>query len=331
MYGISGMESPPCLCGDVQDGITISATDPVERTLWTYRRCASCGLERLSPRPPITDMGRYYADDYAPYSDPAPRAESRADRLKRLLYETYYATPGERSAGVRRYRRLLQVLLFPLRQHAVLSFHPPDLPRRVFEFGAGTGADLVEFRKAGWEVSGCEPSATAVAAAAANGITLQPCNAEDAVVPSGVSCVYMNNVFEHLHDPPGVLAKIQDSLLPGGVLVLIVPNHGSWAARLFGSTWPGYDPPRHLWGYTPGSIGGVLRRAGFRNLSIAQKYPLSTYCWSAGLEGWRMSDGDARPVGKFAVRVLGRGLVIAGMVAAMAGAGDYMRVIAEKP
>jgi SAM-dependent methyltransferase len=276
-------------------------------------------------------MGRHYADDYTPHSDPAPQPGNRADRLKRVVYETYFATPAERSPRVRQYLPLLQALLFPLRQHSVLSFRPPDLPRRVFEFGAGTGADLVEFRKAGWEVSGCEPSTTAAATAAAHGIALQVCNAEDAVVPPGLSCVYMNNVFEHLHDPEGVLGKVQKSLQPGGILVLIVPNHASWAARLFGGAWPGYDPPRHLWGFTPRSISFVLQRAGFTNISVAQKFPLSTYCWSAGLEGWRSANGNARPLGKLAVRALGRGLVLAGMAAAFAGAADYMRVTATKP
>ena len=144
MSAIAGLEVVPCLCGNTDEGAVIEAVDPIEGTVWSYHRCPACSLERLSPRPVITEMGRHYPDDYTPYTDPAPRQTSRADRLKRIVYETYFATPAERSASVRRYRPLMAAALLPLRQHSVLSFTPPALPRRVFEFGAGTGADLLE-------------------------------------------------------------------------------------------------------------------------------------------------------------------------------------------
>ena len=174
------LETTACLCGNADNDVVKEAVDPIERGSWTYRCCPVCTLERLSPRPQISMMGRYYPDDYAPFADPAPQQASRADRVKRAVYETYFATPAERSAAIRRVRPLMLALLLPLRQHSVLSFEPPALPRRVYEFGAGTGADLIEFRNAGWEVSGCEPSAVGVAAAAAHGVMLQQCNAEAA-------------------------------------------------------------------------------------------------------------------------------------------------------
>lgn len=324
------LEVADCLCGNADEGAVKEALDPIERGSWSYRCCPACSLERLSPRPPISAMSRYYPDDYTPFTDPAPQQASAADRLKRIVYETYFATPAERSAAVRRFRPLMAALLFPLRQHSILSFDPPALPRRVFEFGAGTGADLLEFRNAGWEVLGCEPSAVAVAAAAAHGIMLQQCNAEDAEVPAGLSCVYMNNVFEHLHDPMAVLARAHANLLPGGIVVVIVPNHSSWAARMFGSQWPGYDPPRHIWGYTPRGIQGVFERAGFSEVTVSHKYPLSTYCWANGLGAWRAAEGRSKALRDRVTRLLGRSLLLGGFASAFAGAGDYIRVTARK-
>jgi hypothetical protein len=122
------------------------------------------------------------------------------------------------------------------------------------------------------------------------GFTLQPCNAEAAVLPDGVTCVYMNNVFEHLHDPYAVLAKSRAGMPPGGLVVLVVPNHRSWAAALFGTAWPGYDRPEHIWGFTPPSIRGVLERVGFDVLSIDQKYPFTTHCWWTGISGVRLPE-----------------------------------------
>ena len=324
------LESIICLCGNSTDKTIIEAVDPVERRVWVYRCCPECGLERLSPRPKITEMGRYYPDEYTPYNDPAPQQESRADQIKKLVYETYFASSEERSLFVRRYRILLMVILLPFRQHSVLSFKPPDLPRRVFEFGASSGADLLEFRSAGWHVSGCEPSSFVAATAAARGVELQVCAAEDAILPDNLSCAYMNNVFEHLHDPIAVLAKIHTALLPGGLVVIVVPNHASWAARMFGSQWPGYDPPRHIWGFTPHSVQGVFARAGFETVSVVQKYPLSTFCWGTGLTAGRTVDGKDNVWGRRIVRLLGRGLLLGGFMAALFGSGDFMRVVARK-
>ncbi len=326
----AAQEEVRCLCGAGSDSAVLTAQDPEARGIWTYRRCAACGLERLSPRPHIEHMGQHYPDDYSPYCDPAPQTASRADRLKRLAYETFFALPEERSDTARRYRPLLRLALWPLRNHSVLSFHPPAT-RRVFELGAGSGADLLEFRAAGWEVLGCEPSAVGCAAAARHGITLQQTTAEAAELPDGLSCVYMNNVFEHLHDPPAVLAKARASLVPGGLVVLVVPNHASWAARLFGRTWPGYDPPRHIWGFTPESVRGVLERAGFEAVSVVQKYPLSTFCWHAGIDGYRVDEVPNRRARQVLARVLGRGVILGGMLAAAFGSADFMRVVARKP
>ena len=57
----------------------------------TGRCCPVCDLERLSPRFVLAAMGQFYPDDYSPFSDAAPPAASRADRLKRLAYATYRA------------------------------------------------------------------------------------------------------------------------------------------------------------------------------------------------------------------------------------------------
>ena len=141
----------------------------------------------------------------------------------------------------------------------------------------------------------------------------------------------MNNVFEHLHDPMAVLARAHANLLPGGIVVIVVPNHVSWAARMFGTQWPGYDPPRHIWGYTPRGIQGVLERAGFDDVTVSHKYPLSAYCWGNGLGAWRAGEGRGKALRSRLTKLLGRSLLLGGFASAVAGAGDYIRVTARKP
>lgn len=322
-------EAPACLCGRTDHDRIRLARDDVTGAMFRYLRCPGCGLERLSPRPVIGAMGRFYPESYEPFSDAAPSGASRADRIKRLVYETYHAEPAERGATVRRWRWALRILLWPLRHHSILSF-PPPATRNVFEFGAGSGADLMEFRAAGWRVSGCEPSAVACRVAAGLGIALQRCTAEAAELPEGVSCVYMNNVIEHLHDPHAVLVKARARMTADGLVVLVVPNHASLAARLFGAAWPGYDTPKHIWGYTPRAIRQVMERAGFAVLSIDQKYPFSTYCWWTGISGVRLERPRWPAFRRWLAERMGRLLVVLGMLAAFAGHGDYIRVVAQK-
>ena len=326
---VTAMAMPGCLCGETAVACEIATRDEVTGEPFSYLRCARCGLERLSPRPALQDMGRYYPDDYAPYDNLEPRKASAGERIKRLVYLTFHARADERPAQVRRWRWLLLVLLAPLRQHGVLAFPPPDL-RRVFEFGAGVGGDLGQFRDAGWEVFGCEPSAKACDTAAARGLVLQHCGAEEAELPAGLSCVYMNNVFEHVHDPRAVLRKSHAALVAGGLVVLVVPNHRSWTARLFGAAWPGYDPPRHIWGYSPRPVTLLLESEGFRIVSIGQVFPASNCCWYNAVDGRRAPAVKWPRLRARLARILGKSLIGIGLIAAKFGHGDYIRVVARK-
>jgi SAM-dependent methyltransferase len=268
-------ESYACVCGETAcTRRRVLAKDPYSGEKFTYTACRACGLERMVERPGVAAIGRYYPTSYGCYKGvPTRQQVSLTDRLKALVYRTYY--DPSRAPGL-----LMRWLLWPIRRRSVMAFRPPA-SRRVFEFGAGCGGDLVTFCDAGWEATGCEPSAQACATAASHGLSLQNCLAEEAEIPSGTSCIFMNNVFEHLYDPPAILSKIHHALTDDGVLVLIVPNHDCWSARVFGAAWPGYDAPRHIWGWTPQSITNALARAGFAIEYINQQAPVNL--WSATL------------------------------------------------
>ena len=315
------LEFYDCACGETRLGARrVAARDPFSGEIFTYAPCAACGMERMLLRPTAARIGDYYPAAYACYAPIAPRPPGLTDRLKALVYDTYYAAPGASNPALR-------AILWPIRRRSVMAFRQPAT-RRVFEIGAGRGMDLATFRDAGWEATGCEPSADACRIAASQGLTLQNCLAEDANIPQGTSCVFMNNVFEHLHDPAAILAKIRSALSPDGALVIIVPNHGSWTSRVFGAAWPGYDAPRHIWGWTPASITTVLKNAGFVIEYINQQAPVSL--WSATLEGINAPKPPLKLLRWMAAtKPVARAFVPLGWAAAAAGHGDYIRVVAR--
>lgn len=322
-------ESPTCVCGLNQTTARVTtARDEVTGELFDYRECSGCGVERVMPRPGPNVIGSYYPQDYYAYVPDPSREQSFALSLSRVVYRVYWAPPVSASISWRLFRIPLFLFLWPVRYRTLLCFRQPVL-RRVFEFGAATGKDLSEFLAAGWEVTGCEPSPKACQAARQRGIVLQNCSAEQATLPEAhFTCVLMNNVFEHLHDPVEVLAKCREGLSEGGALVLIVPNHASFTARVVGAAWPGYDPPRHLWGFTPKSITALLTRSGFTVAHIHHQAP-TLWSWVASVAGTRSPSGGSR-LRSFAARFLPQALLPVGLVAAMCGRGDFIRVVAHK-
>ena len=313
---------PVCVCGE--RAVTprrVWARDELGGGRFCYVQCAACGAQRLSPRPSPGEIGAYYPDNYSPHMI---RGETFATRLKRLVYLTYYAT-SNRLGG---WRAPLRLLLAPLRGHTVFAFHAVE-PRRIFEFGGATGNDLVRFRDEGWEVDGCEPSASACAIAAGRGIVLRHQPAEAVDLPAGsVSCVLLNNVLEHLHDPGAVLAMSARALVAGGSLVVIVPNHASISARLFGAAWPGYDAPRHLWGFTPGALAARMVAAGFAQPVVHHLFQ-GRWAWRSTMDGRHA----AEPVAAWRVRWAGplsALLLPFGMLFALLRRGDFIMVVATR-
>src|SRR5262249_5633000 len=60
--------------------------------------------------------------------------------------------------------------------------------------------------------------------------------------------------LEHVHAPLEVLRQAHRLLVPGGRLVVAVPNIDSLPFRWFGPAWFGLDLPRHLTHFAPWTL-----------------------------------------------------------------------------
>jgi SAM-dependent methyltransferase len=203
-------------------------------------RCRQCGLLYLNPRPTPEEITYYYPQEYEPYNVTPEDEPSWITRL-------------DHSYGYWRRARL------------VSKAHPQG--GRILDVGCATGNFLHMMTRFGsWELHGLDISEAGTAYARERyGINAFTGELADASYPdSYFDVVTMWDVMEHVHDPTATLTEVHRILKAGGLLLIRVPNVDTWDARLFGPFWVGYDAPRHLYIFSPQTLGKFLDNTGFR-------------------------------------------------------------------
>lgn len=209
-----------------------------------YLRCPVCQTGVVATLPSAASLRGHYEQDYPRRFPPdrvlAPRTKLFASILDRLQ-----------------------------------SLRPPG---RLLDLGCGGGHLLVEAGQRDWRPLGTDLSHQAcINARRAGAPAVQ---AETAAIPfqdGSVEGVSLINVLDHVLDPLGTLREVHRVLVPGGHLVIRVPNaafHRPWirlltslgpAVRWYG--WDGY-PILHVFAFTGGGLTRLVQRAGFHVLEV---------------------------------------------------------------
>lgn len=130
---------------------------------------------------------------------------------------------------------------------------------KLLDFGAGNGAFVQAAQAKGWETFAFDFSETAKKQLTKKGIN----QINEVRQNDNYDVITLWHVFEHLPNPQQQLKRFYEALVPGGILVLALPNYSSWDAKHYGSYWAAYDVPRHLWHYNKVSIFGLANASGF--------------------------------------------------------------------
>lgn len=80
--------------------------------------------------------------------------------------------------------------------------------------------------------------------------------------------ITMFDVIEHVRAPRADLTKIKQLLAPGGALLVITPDSGSFYARLLGKHWHLIVPPEYINLFNRRSLSCLLDDVGFEILEI---------------------------------------------------------------
>lgn len=124
----------------------------------------------------------------------------------------------------------------------------------VLDVGAGDGTLVEAFVRHGREAVGLEPHAS--------GPHLR--NAEIEEMTGDWAGVVFWHSLEHLRQPAKALNHAARLLVPGGLLVVAVPNAASLQARAFGDRWFALDLPRHLVHLSPTPLLSRFEALGLR-------------------------------------------------------------------
>lgn len=186
-------------------------------------RCAQCGVATTSPWPSDEQLAEAYAPWYRP-------SEGRFSGVgDKVLQRT-------RSALASRLNRVL-----------------PQGP--ILDVGAGDGTLIGAFRRLGRDAVGVDPYA------AKNHPHVRAVEFEE--MDGSWSAVIFWHSLEHLRRPVRALRHAAKLVVPGGTLIVAVPNATSLQARLFGDRWLALDLPRHLVHIDPPALLSELESLGF--------------------------------------------------------------------
>jgi SAM-dependent methyltransferase len=240
-----GLECPSC--GFVGETMLLK-----ERSDLQLCRCRSCGLVHQSKLLSAPDITTLYGDNY--YD--SWRLDGNQDELWKIKVKTYRA-----------YLNLLP------RYMAEASSSP-----QLLDIGCAHGFMLEAARQRGWQASGIEIS-PAASVARQRGFVVYDRPLEDLNIPDGTfDAITAIDVLEHIPYVKGFMAELHRILKPGGVLLIVTPDIGTWVAKIMRDTWPHYKT-EHLLYFTKRSLSLLLRRNGFRvrRIKVGFKYMTFDY------------------------------------------------------
>jgi SAM-dependent methyltransferase len=152
-------------------------------------------------------------------------------------------------------------LFCSLRVHVARSLLPPG--GRVLDVGCGRGVFLRMLHERGYEVRGTELSA-ATAANADPGVRVDVGELHPGMYNTeSFDLIWMWHVLEHMRRPDLALRAAWEALVPGGALLVALPNFASVEARLGREGWFHLDLPRHIFHFTPETLRRLLDESGF--------------------------------------------------------------------
>lgn len=318
------------ICNYDQSEKLFSSKDKLHKTpgIYVYKICNSCNTIYQDPMVKAEDLYKCYPSEYYTHIGSADNnllsvqkllahnnvKKSIIDKARALIRHSIIDALDNRTVNgaLGKLGRFLSK--YPqFRVRAYFGIVDDDLlpignrPRKALDIGCGSGRQMLNLKRVGWEVEGVEWDS--IAADMARKIA-------DAKVYEGdflnidfedhsYGLVLCSHVIEHMYKPVDVLKKIFEILAPGGILVLTYPNPESFVAKLFGSNWFAWEVPRHIIIPPAKTIIKISRDIGYAKVKTytSSKYGLAWIAHSSDYKAGR-SIIEFKPNVKFLDRLI---------------------------
>lgn len=216
----------------------------VSHETFHLKQCKSCKFVVTSPRPPDELLGKYYLSDT--YVSHTAKATTLFDRLYEKVRD--------------------QALKWKFT--LVKQFSPKQNPT-LLDYGCGTGFFLKSMKQNGFNIAGVEPST--MARANAEKITNTKINSSIDEIENKFDIITLWHVLEHVSNLNEIIDQLKKRLTENGAILIAVPNYKSVDAQTYGTTWAGYDVPRHLWHFEQKTMQQLLSK---HQLKIVDTIPM---------------------------------------------------------
>jgi 2-polyprenyl-3-methyl-5-hydroxy-6-metoxy-1,4-benzoquinol methylase len=246
---------------------------------WTLWCCEQCQTFYLDPRPDNASIGYAYRRYYTHADDVENKPVSLLDQVIWSLVNGYlnHRFGLERKPAWAAGFWIFSILL-PFRfkldyygRHLSVPSHARAAPR-LLDVGCGSGAFLLRAAEMGWAPTGVEFDPQAVEVCRKQKLEVY-CGDIGALPPQsvGFDIITLNHTLEHLPDPMDTLRRLYALLSPSGRIWITVPNPTAFGHRIFGKSWRGLEPPRHLCLFPPTTLLAMLDNAGFKGARLIRR------------------------------------------------------------
>lgn len=239
----------------------------VSGKLFPIVQCSTCSFKFTNPRPGDSVIGNYYkSEDYV----------SHSDTTKGFINKIYHKV-----RGITLKEKLRLISGYVSRG-------------TILDYGCGTGMFLQTCKVAGWKVKGFEPDADARKMAEDKGLSVA--NNKGGLAGDKYDIITLWHVLEHVTDLNETLSFFNNVLSERGRLIIAVPNHLSFDARVYKEFWAGYDVPRHIYHFEVSTITMLLAKFGF---SLAETKPMKFDSYYVSLLSEKYKTGSMKYVSAF--------------------------------
>ena len=210
----------------------------IEENGYRGKKCPSCDLIYVSPRPALSEIINLYSEDNGVVSAKSHLSSAFSKRLH----------ARQNLSIIRNYKNNGSIL----------------------EIGAGGGYFLDEAKKIGFQPYGVEPNKKA-AAFIKNCLGI-PCEeaslSESTFDGKKFDIIYHCNVLSHLYDPVREFKKIYNGLNDDGIVVFETGNIGEMKKKYYRLYDGDFGVPDHLYFFSEKSIKKLLESSGFEPIKI---------------------------------------------------------------